>query len=120
MGLWYQDPNTKDWEYTDNDIYIKFHQCLQELLIWKGEMQFDATMGIDYRSIFNGENFLGSQIDGIISKYKEFFKEIKFNLIQKSQREVVVNLEFWVNEEGTMKTLNANLVLGGGERVAIR
>lgn len=120
MGLWFQDPNTKDWEYTDNDIYIKFNECLQELLLWKGEVQFDVSLGIDYRSVFDGENFLATQINDIISKYKPFFKDINFSLKQDNQSEVVVSLNFWIQEEKQAKALTANLALTGDRLVTAR
>lgn len=97
MRYWYQDPQ-KGWSFTDNDIYIKIWECLQECILWKGENAYDVNMGIDYESIFNSTNFLTSQLENVLDKYRSFFKDIISN-VEKVDNKVVVSLQFWINSQ---------------------
>lgn len=102
----YSDPNFLSIESTDDDNYIKMWLCLQEILFNRGESDFDANLGIDYDSVFSGSGFLSNQIDEIISKYKQYFRAIDYNITQE-KNQVAVSLDFSFNFENS-PTLGAN------------
>lgn len=93
MGLYFQDYENGSWEYTDDDNYIKVYQCVQEVLIWRGESSFDIELGIDYDEIFNSNAFLVAQLEDILDKYRPYFSDILQN-VEKVDDSFVISLQF--------------------------
>lgn len=98
MKYWYQDPASGEWKFTENDIYRKVWECLQECILWKGENAYNVNMGIDYQSIFSSTSFLVSQLEDTLEKYRGFFKDI-ISSIEKVDNKVVISLQFWINSQ---------------------
>lgn len=96
----YSDPLTLSIERTDDDNHIKMWLCLQEILLKRGECDFDINLGIDYDSIFSENTFIGNQIDEILDKYRKYFRAIDYNITQEKNK-VAVNLEFSFNFENS-------------------
>lgn len=94
MGLYFRD-NDGNWDYTENDNYIKVYQCIQEILIWRGEVSFNILMGVDYEAIFNSTSFLTAQVEEIISKYNKFFKNISLKVTKISSSSFAVDIDFY-------------------------
>lgn len=93
MGLYFQDYENGTWEYTNDDTYIKAYQCIQEILIWRGESSFDIELGIDYEEIFNSNSFLTAQLEEILDKYRPFFSAI-FQNVERVENSFVITLQF--------------------------
>ena len=94
MGrLYFQDYENGTWEYTNDDNYIKAYQCIQEILVWRGESSFDIELGIDYDEIFNSNSFLTAQLEEILDKYRPFFSAILQN-VERVDDSFVISLQF--------------------------
>lgn len=93
MGLYFQNYENGTWEYTNDDNYIKAHQCIQEILIWRGESSFDIELGINYDEIFNSNSFLTAQLEEILDKYRSFFSAI-FQNVERVEDSFVITLQF--------------------------
>lgn len=93
MGLYFQDYENGTWEYTNDDNYIKAYQCIQEVLVWRGESSFDIELGIDYDEIFNSNSFLTAQLEEILDKYRPFFSAI-FQNVERVDDSFVITLQF--------------------------
>ena len=91
MGLYFQNNGT--WQYTNDDNYIKAYQCIQEILIWRGESSFDIELGINYDEIFNSNSFLTAQLEEILDKYRSFFSAI-FQNVERVEDSFVITLQF--------------------------
>lgn len=72
----YFDYKTKEWTSSENINDIKMNECIQELLLWKGEAPFWADSGLDYEGLFNGSTDITSGVLGIIESYKKWFADI--------------------------------------------
>lgn len=93
MGLYFQNYENGTWEYTNDDNYIKAYQCIQEILIWRGESSFDIELGINYDEIFNSNSFLAAQLEEILDKYRSFFSAI-FQNVERVEDSFVITLQF--------------------------
>lgn len=93
MGLYFQDYENGTWEYTNDDNYIKAYQCIQEVLVWRGESSFDIELGIDYDEIFDSNSFLTAQLEEILDKYRLFFSAI-FQNVERVDDSFVITLQF--------------------------
>lgn len=93
MRLYFQNYENGTWEYTNDDNYIKAYQCIQEILIWRGESSFDIELGINYDEIFNSNSFLAAQLEEILDKYRSFFSAI-FQNVERVEDSFVITLQF--------------------------
>lgn len=119
MKYWFKDFESGDWEYTDNDVFAKIYQCLQECILWRGENPYNVFMGIDYESIFNSNSFLTNQLEEVLDKYRPFFKEIIQN-VEKVDNTILITLQFWItyspsnpNDFPSVKTAKLTYTQGG-------
>lgn len=82
-SLWYIDYAESDpqndvfvWKQTEDTTTIKLNECLQELLLWRGESQFFADNGVDYDGMFRGSADISAQVISICDSYKDYFADI--------------------------------------------
>lgn len=95
FGIFFQDYTQEPpvWEYTDDANYVQANLCLQEILLWRGEVAFNIDLGIDYEGVFNSSNFVSTQLEDIIDKYRKFFRDITYTLSIENEI-VIINLNF--------------------------
>lgn len=86
------------FDKTTNDNYIQVYSCIQEILLWKGESNFYADSGIDYKEIFNSNKFLRSDLENIISKYEQFFTRIVYEIKQVDSVTFQIDLSFYFGD----------------------
>ena len=110
MGIWYQDDKGK-FHYTDKAELVKYHECLQELQLFKGEASFFADSGVDIRGILEKKVFINNEFENVLEKYRPYFFSIdaQYN-ISNDQTKLDVNINF-VFKEGDIKTYILNLEL---------
>lgn len=92
----YFDYKTKQWTSSENINDIKMNECIQELLLWKGEAPFWADNGLDYEGLFNGNTDITAGVLGIIEKYKKWFADILVDSVEEDE-ELLFNIGFVTN-----------------------
>lgn len=99
-GIWYRDytkAGRGEWVFTTNSNEIKINECLQELLLWKGENDFFSDVGVAYLDVFSGNISALAQIEVIVDGYKPFFKDISVQRIYEKDM-VSFNIIFTKND----------------------
>lgn len=71
---------------------VLVESVLQELRLWKGEKQTDIEAGVDYMAIINKEAFLKTEVEKVLNKYRNKFKDIVMGDIIEEQGGEVVKL----------------------------
>lgn len=100
-SLWYRDYSQGGvWSRTDNDTLIKANECIQELLLWSGENQFDIEAGVDYDAIFKSDKFIIADLDKVVSKYKPYFLDIVIKPLVVDAPKVLVEILFYSPDSG--------------------
>lgn len=110
MGIYYQDDKGK-FHYTEIAEMKNYHECIQELLLFKGEASFYANNGIDYRGIIEKKVFINNEFENVLDKYKVYFHSIssEYNIIENQTKlEVKINFVF---KDGDIKTYILNMEL---------
>lgn len=107
-NYWYLDYSepTPIFKKTQDPNIAKVYQCIQEILLWRGENLFDVNLGIDYNSIFGGSVFLTAQLEEIVDKYRLYFDSILMELTQEKQV-VYINLQFVFFSQVDLENQNA-------------
>lgn len=100
-SLWYRDYSQGGiWSRTDNDTLIKANECIQEILLWSGENQFDTEAGVDYDAIFKSDKFIIANLDKVVSKYKSYFLDIEIRPLEINAPFVSIEILFYSPDSG--------------------
>lgn len=100
-SLWYRDYSQGGvWSRTDNDSLIKANECIQEILLWSGENQFDTEAGVDYDAIFKSDKFIVADLDKVVSKYKRYFLDIEIRPLEINAPYVSIEILFYSPDSG--------------------
>lgn len=111
MGIWFRKDNG-EFAYTDIAEFKIYHECLQELLLWKYENSFYFDNGIDYYSILNKKAFINLEFENVLDKYREYFNEITAEYNNTNLQELQVNIKF-VFKDNTIINKNFDFVFKG-------
>lgn len=88
------------------DVLVE--SVLQELRLWKGEKQTDIEAGVDYKAVINKEAFLKTEVEKVLNKYRDKFKDIIIgDVIEEEGGEVVrLPITFYLsNDDVVVKDL---------------
>lgn len=82
------------------DVLVE--SVLQELRLWKGEKQTDIEAGVDYKAVINKEAFLKTEVEKVLNKYKDKFKDVIIgDVIEEEGGEVVrLPITFYLSNDG--------------------
>lgn len=80
---------------------IAINRFLQELRLWKGENPMDIEAGIDYQAVLNKEAFLSVEINKVVNKYIQYFKDIIVGDIEDSGETIKLPITLWLLDNST-------------------